>query len=137
MRQFLWICGIAGLLVAGVLQVHAAPIATEDFIDSNADNELQGESGGTGWTGSWSSDTTNTQLVSTSMSYSVPGGGTMSAGTALRITGNNNTLISRNLDAAESGDVYVSFLFNFSAGRLPTTILSSFGSTPRIPRPSE
>ena len=118
MRQLLLVCGIAALLIA--VPAYTSTIATEDFIDGDSNGELQGESGGTGWAGSWSAVTAATQLVNTSMSYSVPGGGTMSAGTALRITGNNDAVISRNLDAAESDDVYVSFLLNFSSGPIGT-----------------
>jgi len=114
----LLLAGLVGLAAVWCDRAVATPIASDDFLDSDFDNELHGENGGAGWSGAWSASTGSTELVDVSYSYTVPGGGLITANSALQVSGNNNSLVSRSLASSQSDEVYISFLMNFADGAI-------------------
>lgn len=110
-------CTLLGVgLFTGTPQSHAALLAYEGF-DYTAGN-VNGDNGGTGWSGSWNSATSSANVVTgTTLSYS---GGSISlsgSGTALSITGGSDGQLNRSFVGAGTGtEIYFSFLFQSVAG---------------------
>src|SRR5262245_49821674 len=113
---------LAGVLLAGsaAAPAPAVPLVVEDF--SYAAGELNGQAGGTGFSGAWTASTGPTQIVDlgTPLSYAVPGGAVVDGGNrALLVEGTSNgdSILFRSLASPVAADeVYVSFLFRFGAG---------------------
>lgn len=114
---------VAGLVLGFAATAQAAVIANESFDTLNNGN-LGGQGSGTGWAGAWvdgSSSATDTVVpTSPSLSYAVPGGGTVSGGAkALQHTGNAGNAVHRTLastfgDTSDETAVYISFLIKFT-----------------------
>lgn len=112
-----------GLVLGFAATAQGAVIANESFNTLNNGN-LGGQGSGTGWAGAWvdgSSSTTDTVIpTSPSLSYAVPGGGTVSGGAkALLHSGNAGNAVNRTLassfgDGAGETAVYISFLIKFT-----------------------
>lgn len=94
---------IAALTLGSALSTPALAhvVLSSDSFDGYANGALAGANGGTGWSGAWTG----------SSAASVSGG-------ALTVTGNGNTLATRNLASAISGNVIIQFDFTLSAGSL-------------------
>ena len=99
----------------------AAPIYSDIAYETfdYAVGELNGQGGGSGWTGNWTAVTARTQIIDTSgnpLVYAVPSGGqVIDSNRALEITGADNNLIVRNLSAPFTGDdAYISFLMRYT-----------------------
>ena len=96
----------------------ATTIASESF--AYAPGELDGQGGGTGWSGLWAAVTSNTEVVASSvpLQYSTGSWSLGGGGYALQVTGasNQSNLIYRSLANPQSGDVWVSFLARWQAG---------------------
>lgn len=92
----------------------ATTIAYEGF--TYAPGELNGQSGGAGFSGVWSANTAATEVADPGTAL-VYGGGAQpvhGGSSALRITGNQDNLAFRSLAAPIAGDeVFVSFLFRY------------------------
>lgn len=88
----------------------AEPIAYDNF-ESYAAGDLNANSGGTGWGGAWSADT-SVDVVAKSLSYS-SGSVTINGGSKAVEAGADNVeaLVSRNFPSQTTGPVYMSFLF--------------------------
>ena len=107
------------LLAIAISIVQGAParasaIAHEGF--AYALGELNGQNGGSGFSGGWIANTAITEVDDPGISLSYAGGGTIVDGgsEALRITGNANDLAFRNLAVPAAADeVFVSFLFRY------------------------
>jgi len=119
-----------GSLLAGlmVISAPASPIFYEGLNYSLG--ELNGFTGGTGWSGAWSADPVTTEIVNpaTALTYHVPGGGNVSGGNrALRFTGTADlaSIIARSLPS-QTGNVYFSFLFRENAGTINTNDFMAF-----------
>lgn len=91
---------------------HAALIAYEDFESYVAGSALNGQSGGTGFTGAWTSDPRSTvQAISITDPNNLVNGG--SNALRMQLTANASTDIANAFSrtfAAETGTVYVSYL---------------------------
>ncbi len=110
---------VAVLFLASSAGAFAATIAEDSF--DYGSGELDGTSGGTGWTGNWAAVTARTEITATGLSCcggSTPvGDGTSSA---LEVDGgtDDNDVIARQLSAGTSTTFYARVLVNFSAGTL-------------------
>jgi len=98
------------------------PFAAEPFTYGTAGSsvELNGQNGGTGFSGAWTADTAVTEVVDpgTPLSYD-PAAGPIGGGhRALRLNrpGTSAYEAERMLATPESGDVYVSFLLRWDEG---------------------
>jgi PEP-CTERM motif len=122
LRNTLSIAAAVVLLALLASPSHAVLTAAYDFGTSG---ELNGQGGGTGWSGNWSSDTSLTQLVGapSNFAYHVPGGGTANATGAIQFTGDSLSAISRSLSGSQNSDVWISFLTQWTGA--PGTIDSN------------
>ena len=124
MRMRPHVSWLANALLAGAVALPAAavPLAGEDF--SYAVGELNGQSGGLGFSGAWTASVGVTEVVDpgASLSYAVPGGALIDGGNrALLIEGTSNgdNILFRGLSSAVAADeIYVGFLFQVRAGSL-------------------
>jgi hypothetical protein len=107
-----------GSLLVVPQAAESAVIARDNF--SYSVGELNGQNGGTGWSGAWAGVATVTEVVDPGvpLSYSSPGLGVNGGNRALEVdanAGNNNNAASRTLASAQSADtIYVSFLVRTS-----------------------
>lgn len=103
------------LASAGVAQaVPVTLIAADDFgsgLPTVASVNLSGQNTGTGWGGAWTGSSV-AKVVNASVSDAGMSGG------ALQVSGNNNTVATRQLASAVSRDVLVEFMFQFDAGSI-------------------
>ena len=102
------------LVLFGVGPAHAALIATADFED-NTIGGIAGQSGGSGWTGTWSTSVGAT-VVNASLSYSNGAVSSSGGGQAVNVvtgTAITNGALRRSF-ATQANDVYMSFLWNDS-----------------------
>jgi hypothetical protein len=105
---------------APVLPAAAIPLAAEDF--SYALGELNGQSGGSGFSGAWTAAAGPTQVVDpgTPLSFAIPGGSLLDGGNrALLVEGTSNgdNILLRNLASPIAGDeLYIGFLFQVRVG---------------------
>lgn len=84
-------------------------IASDNFDSYTIGSAINGASGGTGWTAGWvDAGTVNARVASDAAM----------TGNALRITGNSDAAATRNLSSAVSGNVIISFDFQFDAGSI-------------------
>ena len=101
--------------VVPVTAVSPAPIASEPFTYPLGD--LAGNNGGSGWSGAWPShEAGRFSVVDPGAPLEFVGSGVLVEGgdRALKYTSDGGEeIIARSLDAAESGDVYVSFLLQW------------------------
>jgi hypothetical protein len=111
---------LASAVLCAALGAGAVPLATESF--SYAAGELNGQSGGTGFSGAWTASPGPTQVIDpgTPLSYAVPGGGLVDGGNrALLVEGTSNgdNILFRSLASPIAADVvFVSFLFQIRSG---------------------
>lgn len=105
------------VLLASIGVAQAAPVtivASEDFSygspTAGAVN-LAGQTGGTGWVGAWTGSSVAKVVNTTAADVGMSGG-------AFQVSGNNNSLATRQLSTSISGDVFVDFLFQFDAGAI-------------------
>lgn len=84
-------------------------IASDNFDSYTTGSAINGASGGTGWAAGWVDAGTTNGLVTNDAAMS---------GNALRITGNADAAAVRNLASAVSGNVIISFDFQFDAGSI-------------------
>jgi hypothetical protein len=124
----LWLAG--ALLLGWALPALSVPLLYEDF--SYAPGELNGQSGGSGFSGAWTASTGPTQVVDpgTSLSYAIPGGALVDGGNrALLVEGTSNgdNILFRSLSSPIAADeIYVGFLFQFRSGSLGDNDFSIF-----------
>jgi len=98
----------------------AAVIATDSF-NYTVGSNLNGQNGGTGWSGSWTASTVSTSIVSGGLSYSsgsvqVNGGSTALQVGASASSDNASSPIVRQFSAQSSSDFYFSFLVSSPYG---------------------
>lgn len=128
---------LSATLVAALCSL-AAPasallLASESF--DYAHGGLNGSDGGAGWGGAWAA-TSGAQIIDpgVSLAYVVPQGGAVDGSDeALRLTGNSNSAAYRPLSAPVAAeDVYVSFLFQATAGTIGSNDFAAlwFDNTP-------
>lgn len=95
-------------------------IASTNFLDDGGDGSIEGDTDGIGWAADgWTvEDASLTAIVPSSMSYLVPGGGLVSATSALQFTGPGlGSAVQRELAEVQSGDdIYISFLTKWETG---------------------
>jgi len=105
---------VAALLVWSALipSSRASLIVSEDF--NYSAGELNGQSGGSGFTGAWTANTAVTEVQSGSLTFTRGDGYTYSnPGGKLELIGNADNAAQRTLSSAFSGDTfYVGFLLN-------------------------
>ncbi|QYY35212.1 hypothetical protein [Ruficoccus sp. ZRK36] len=90
-----------------------ADVIAYDTVDYGV-GALDGQSGGTGWSGNWSTSTAGTTVSNTSISYSA-GGITRGGGNSILLTTNSNNAMSRSVFGTtdKSGqDYYVSYIIS-------------------------
>ncbi|MBE0542202.1 MAG: hypothetical protein IH623_12515 [Verrucomicrobia bacterium] len=99
-------------LCSGLLSAHASLLVSEDF--NYGAGELHGKSGGTGFSGAWSANTSVTEILAGGLSYTRIDGYTHNGGAdRLRLQGNSDTAAQRALASVFSGDTfYVGLLLN-------------------------
>jgi len=112
---------IAGLMV-GVFALVSAPvfaeiIATEDFADTDADEELIGEEEGLGWADAWAGDPSVTGIADAGLTYDT-GGGLVEAPSVLEVTGNNDAAVTRTFESPLEEEFYLSFIFSLAEGQI-------------------
>lgn len=126
MRNKLFVTAMAvGLSIVGWSYGAMAGVIASDSFTYDL-GELNGQNGGAGFSGPWTSVTSVTEVVDpgTPLSYAVPGGGNVSGGNrALEITGNNDNAVFRTLSAPQ-GDVYFSFLLRLNEGTVNNNMFS-------------
>jgi len=112
-------CGLLGSLTAN--QTMATTIASDSFAYT-VPTELNGKSGGSGWSGPWTAVTSDTEVVDltggTPLRYST-GTWLLDGGNqALQITGasNQGNLAYRSLASSHGDDAWISFLVRWEAG---------------------
>lgn len=111
--------GLAALLATatfGAASAHATLLGFDSFDSYTANSNLDGQDGGTGWAGAWSTGTVtaNAAIISTnSITYNF-GGTTLGGGNSLLIRNGSNPLQRDVLDELDTSgqDYYVSFIFN-------------------------
>lgn len=101
----------------------AEQIATTDFSDDGGDGSIEGDTSGTGWAAEgWTVQdiALGGSIVPSTMSYSVPGGGTVSATSAIQFTGSPlGSGVQRALASPQNGDdIYISFLTKWESGEV-------------------
>jgi len=110
-------------------QQASAQIATDDF-NSYSVGSIDGQSGGSGWAGAWTSDpnqTQHTQVVGTSITYDLEGT-TLGGGNSLQLS-NNGSILGRDVfSSVQTGgqDYYLSFIFQSNSGGDASTNASNF-----------
>jgi hypothetical protein len=114
------------IIITAVLSVILSPgllatVIAEDSLDYGSAVELNGQSGGTGWTGAWTADTARTEIESGTLNCcggpSPVGDGSTSA---LEVIGgaDNNEVISRQLSTGTNTTFYARVLVNLDAGTI-------------------
>lgn len=101
-------------LLAAATAATAAPVtlvASDDF-NSYTTGALNGQSGGTGFANAWTA--TNSTTVVTTVSGDSP----MSGNAARFANPNSDNAATRTLSTALTGDVFVSFMFQFDGGAI-------------------
>lgn len=123
-------CLATVILSVSGLPAAAIPLAAEDF--SYTVGELNGQSGGSGFSGAWTASVGPTQVVDpgSPLSYAVPGGSLVDGGNrALLIEGTSNgdNILSRNLASPITADaVFMGFLFQVRTGSVGDNDFSVF-----------
>jgi hypothetical protein len=116
-RPSVFVCALA----ASVASLDATQVAFDDFSDYVAGSNINGQSGGSGWSGSWSVLPIGSSLIGTAtvsdhaITYSY-GGTTLGGGNSLLLDVSSNGT-QRNVFASSdtSGqDYYVSFIFEYT-----------------------
>ena len=122
---------VASVLLSGMaFPAAAVPLVEEDF--SYAVGELNGQSGGFGFSGAWTASLGPTQVVDpgTPLSYAVPGGPLIDGGNrALLVEGttNGDNILFRSLASPILADeIYVGFLFQVRTGSVGDNDFSVF-----------
>jgi hypothetical protein len=112
MRAVRLLC-LAGFTALAAVPAHGVLLAYESFASLG---ELQGQSGGNGFTGVWSANTSLTQVADpgTPLVYAAPGILLDGGGGALQITGNSSNAVFRGLPAVSDAEVWVAFLLRYS-----------------------
>ncbi|MBC2596222.1 hypothetical protein H5P28_18290 [Ruficoccus amylovorans] len=106
------------LLASGLSLLIAAPFASgvtyavDDF-ESYSLGSINGNNGGTGWSGAWTGSG-GQNVVDTSanpLSYTVNGGNTVTGGgKSLQLSGTSEYAAYRDLSSAQTGAIYISYL---------------------------
>lgn len=112
-------CLFVGALLGAVINsgdLRAAIIASDGFETYTAGNALNANNGGTGFTGAYAVQSANVTVAALPLSYSAGTVAVTGGSNAVRVSGatNNDQLISRPF-AAQTGTVYVSFLYQASS----------------------
>lgn len=114
-------------LLAATASASAATVTlvASDNFDSYSTGALAGQDGGTGFDGAWSA------ANSTSVITTVGGDSPMSGNAARFANPNSDNAATRTLDTALTGDVLVSFMFQFDGGLIGNNDFLGlwFGST--------
>lgn len=104
-------------LLASIGVAQAAPVtllASDDFsygsLTSGTVN-LAGKNGGTGWSGAWTGSSVAKVVNTTAADVGMSGG-------AFQVSGNNNSVATRQLGTAISKDAFVEFFFQVDAGAI-------------------
>jgi hypothetical protein len=119
-RNMRTVLPLAALLLLAPSAVLAATLA-EDSFDYGNGVELDGQSGGSGWTGAWTAVTARTQVESAGLSCC--GGPTpvgAASSSALEVIGgtNDNDVVVRQLSAGTGTTFYARVLVNLETGTL-------------------
>ena len=120
-KQLLFAASLAAMLSFVAGSTLAEQIAGTDFSDDGGDGSIAGDTSGTGWAADgWTVQDIGLggSIVPTTMSYDVPGEGTVSATSALQFTGSPlGSGVQRALASPQNGDdVYISFLTKWESG---------------------
>ena len=102
--------------IAGAYSASASLLVSEDFNYPSLPAELNGQNGGTGFSGAWTANTGVTEVRSPSLTFTRGDGYTYApVGGSLELLGNVDDAAHRTLASAINGDAfYVSLLLNVS-----------------------
>lgn len=113
---------LVALLLAAVGPAAGVLLVQEDF--AYAVGELNGQAGGSGFSGAWTATVGPTEVIDpgTAVSYAIPGGAVVDGGNrALLVEGTSNgdNILFRSLASPISSDeIYVGFLFQARTGTI-------------------